>query len=151
MCACRYDRIRSQLEQESITFNYECDDHLQIQADPLQLKQVLINLLKNAAECLDHQGSICLRAKRGTARLGGEETEAALIEVEDTGPGIPHDIQKRIFDPFFSTKGDGTGLGLAIAARIIDKHGGNLEFDTEPGKGTTFRIVLPACPNGQPA
>ena len=145
------DLMASQLEQESIKFNYECDDHLQIQADPQQLKQVLINLLKNAAECLDHQGSICLRAKRGTARLGGEETEAALIEVEDTGPGIPHDIQKRIFDPFFSTKGDGTGLGLAIAARIIDKHGGNLEFDTEPGKGTTFRIVLPACPNGQPA
>jgi signal transduction histidine kinase len=145
------DLMASQLEQESIEFNYECDDHLQIQADPQQLKQVLINLLKNAAECLDHQGSVCLRAKRGTARLNGEETEAALIEVEDTGPGIPHDIQKRIFDPFFSTKGDGTGLGLAIAARIIDKHGGNLEFDTEPGKGTTFRIVLPACPNGQPA
>jgi len=53
------------------------------------------------------------------------------------------EIRGKIFDPFFSTKGDGTGLGLAIAARIIDKHGGNLEFDTQLGKGTIFRIVLP--------
>ena len=67
--------------------------------------------------------------------------------MEDTGPGIPLEIRGKIFDPFFSTKGDGTGLGLAIAARIIDKHGGNLEFDTQLGEGTTFRIVLPPVTN----
>jgi signal transduction histidine kinase len=70
--------------------------------------------------------------------------EVAVVEVEDTGPGIPEEIREKIFDPFFSTKKDGTGLGLAIAARIIDKHGGVLEFETHHGRGTVFRIVLPA-------
>jgi signal transduction histidine kinase len=145
------DLMASQLEQDSIEFKFECEEHLEFRADPQQLKQVLINLLKNAAESVGQQGAICLRARRATARLRGEETEAAIIEVEDNGPGISPEIQPKIFDPFFSTKGDGTGLGLAIAAKIIDKHGGNLEFDTEPGKGTVFRIVLPACRDPQPA
>ena len=59
------------------------------------------------------------------------------------GPGIPPDVAKRLFDPFFTTKASGTGLGLSIAARIIEKHGGTLEFSTAPNQGTTFRIVLP--------
>ena len=145
------DLMASQLEQESIDFKFDCEEHLQFRADPQQLKQVLINLLKNAAESVGHQGEVSLRARRSTARLNGEEADVALIEVGDSGPGIPPEIQSKIFDPFFSTKGDGTGLGLAIAAKIIDKHGGNLEFDTEPGKGTVFRIVLPACREPQPA
>ena len=137
------DLMSSQLEQDEIEVTLNCEDHLQFRADPQQLKQVLINLLKNAAESVGHQGAVSLRARRDTVQLNGEETDATIIEVEDTGPGIPPEIQAKIFDPFFSTKGDGTGLGLAIASRIIDKHGGNLEFDTQLGKGTIFRIVLP--------
>jgi signal transduction histidine kinase len=139
------------LAQSGIDFRYECEEDLDFSADLQQLKQVLINLVKNAAESVKTQGMVSLRGYRQTRPLKGELTEAAIIEVGDTGPGIPADIQGKIFDPFFSTKADGTGLGLAIAARIVDKHGGNLEFDTEVGKGTIFRIVLPASRKEQPA
>jgi len=140
-----------QMTEQCIEFKFECDDDLELMADIQQLKQVLINLIKNAAESLDRSGTVCLRGRRGTRQLNGKPSEVAIIEVEDTGPGIPLEIRGKIFDPFFSTKGDGTGLGLAIAARIIDKHGGNLEFDTQLGKGTIFRIVLPPCQQPQAA
>ena len=67
----------------------------------------------------------------------------AIIEVEDNGPGIRPEVQQRLFEPFFSTKKEGTGLGLPISARIIDGLGGTLDFETEPDRGTIFRIVLP--------
>ena len=67
----------------------------------------------------------------------------AVLSVADTGPGIPPDVEKRLFDPFFTTKEDGTGLGLSIAARIVEKHGGALQYQTQPNRGTTFGIVLP--------
>ena len=110
---------------------------------PLQLKQVLINLVQNAAESIEHDGRITLRARKDKADLKGQASEVVVLEVEDTGPGIPPDVQQRLFDPFFSTKEDGTGLGLPIAANIIDKHGGAIRFRTEVGKGTAFGIVLP--------
>ncbi len=139
------DLMATHLAGDSIEFRFECETDLEFRADLQQLKQVLINLVKNAAESVNHNGVVTLRAKRATRPFKGTLAEVAVIEVEDNGSGIPAHIQAKIFDPFFSTKGDGTGLGLAIAARIIDKHDGNLEFDTEPGKGTIFRIVLPAC------
>ena len=145
------DLMATHLVQNGIEFKFEIEKDLQFRADPQQLKQVLINLLKNAAESVRQNGVITLRGKQGTRSVQGTLTEVAIIEIEDNGAGIPLDIQTKIFDPFFSTKGDGTGLGLAIAARIIDKHGGNLEFDTEPSKGTIFRIVLPAVQKEQTA
>jgi two-component system, NtrC family, nitrogen regulation sensor histidine kinase NtrY len=63
--------------------------------------------------------------------------------VTDNGKGIPRAVQARLFDPFFTTKEGGTGLGLPIAARIVEKHGGQLRYQTEPNRGTTFRVVLP--------
>jgi signal transduction histidine kinase len=144
------DLMALQLQEESVEFKYEFDEDLSFMADPLQLKQVLINLVRNAAESLDHPGTVTLRAHSARRELKGEETDAAIIEVQDNGAGIPPEIQKKIFDPFFSTKQDGTGLGLAISGRIIEKHGGTLEFESEPEKGTIFRIVLPACKNEQP-
>jgi signal transduction histidine kinase len=145
------DLMSAHLDQDSIKFEFECDEDLEFLADMQQLKQVLINLVKNAAESLDHGGTVSLRGKKEARHFRGENMDVAVIEVEDTGPGIPPEIQAKIFEPFFSTKGDGTGLGLAIASRIIDKHGGNLEFDTELGKGTIFRIVLPSCRKEQTA
>ena len=65
------------------------------------------------------------------------------MEVIDTGKGIPPEVQKRLFDPFFTTKEGGTGLGLPIAARIVEKHGGELRYQTQLNRGTTFSIVLP--------
>jgi signal transduction histidine kinase len=66
-----------------------------------------------------------------------------ILEVSDTGKGIPPEVEKRLFDPFFSTKQTGTGLGLPIAARIVERHGGTLLYQTRPGHGTTFGVVLP--------
>jgi signal transduction histidine kinase len=112
-------------------------------ADPQQLKQVLINLVQNAAESIGQgPGIITLNARTDTKRLKGNETNVVVIEVIDTGPGIAPQVQDRLFDPFFSTKQDGTGLGLPISHRIVDKHGGAIEFRSAPGH-TTFGIVLP--------
>jgi signal transduction histidine kinase len=66
-----------------------------------------------------------------------------ILEVSDTGKGIPVDVEKRLFDPFFTTKVTGTGLGLSIAARIVEKHNGGLQYQTQVGTGTTFGIILP--------
>jgi len=76
-------------------------------------------------------------------RLNGQTRAAVILEVDDTGKGISSEVQKRLFDPFFSTKAGGTGLGLAIAARIVQKHGGVLRFRTQLNQGTAFGIVLP--------
>ncbi len=114
-----------------------------IQADPAQLKQVLINLVQNAAESMGRDGTITLRTRIQKRHLATHPATVAVIEVEDTGPGIPPEVQKRLFDPFFTTKASGTGLGLSIAARILEKHGGTLEYQTEPNRGTIFRLVLP--------
>ncbi len=143
--------MRPQIGDEAIALNCECEEDVQLVVDAGQLKQVLINLVKNAAECLNGRGTITLRASKTSRELRGAVTDVAVIEVADTGPGIPPEVQKRIFDPFFSTKSDGTGLGLAIASEIVDKHHGRLEFDTAPGQGTVFRIVLPASRNQHPA
>jgi signal transduction histidine kinase len=115
-----------------------------IQADPEQLKQVLLNLIKNAADALDGGGgAIKLRALESRLTLGGRLRHVVIFEVEDNGAGIPAEVQERLFDPFFTTKPSGTGLGLSIAARIVEKHGGALRFQTDAKRGTTFGIVLP--------
>jgi len=113
-----------------------------VRADRQQIKQVLINLVRNAAESIGHDGRITLRARQRRIGFGGRAWEAVTLEVKDTGPGIPAEVQKQLFDPFFTTKASGTGLGLSIAARIVEKHGGALRFSTSK-KGATFRLVLP--------
>ncbi|SPE54469.1 Signal transduction histidine kinase, nitrogen specific, NtrB [Verrucomicrobia bacterium] len=114
-----------------------------IKADPAQIKQVLINLVQNAADSIQGAGRITLRARPDRRRLSNGETDVVVLEVSDTGSGIPPDVEKRLFDPFFSTKETGTGLGLSIAARIVQKHGGALQYQTQPHRGTTFGVVLP--------
>ena len=111
--------------------------------DPEQIHQVLINLVQNAIDAIGHDGSITLRARSDVRALNGRITDVAILEVADTGPGIASDVAKRLFDPFFSTKSAGTGLGLSIAARIVEKHGGTLQYKTQVNHGTTFGIVLP--------
>ena len=86
-------------------------------------------------------------ARSAVQRLRNVTTPVVILEVSDSGPGIPADIQGRLFDPFFTTKENGTGLGLAIALRIVERHGGALEFQTQPGRGTVFGVVLPVSPS----
>jgi signal transduction histidine kinase len=116
---------------------------LRIRADAAQIKQVLINLVQNAADAIDRDGVITLRARRDRKRLANVDTNVVVLEVVDDGKGIPPEVQQRLFDPFFTTKDSGTGLGLSIAAGIVQKHGGALQYQTQLDYGTTFGILLP--------
>lgn len=105
--------------------------------DPMQLKQILLNLLLNAVEAMPEGGTVEVRtahdAFAGTVR----------VEIVDGGRGIRPEHAARVFEPFFTTKPGGTGLGLAVSKRLAEQHGGSLGFAANPGGGTTFRIVLP--------
>ncbi|MBK7495140.1 MAG: hypothetical protein IPI28_06985 [Candidatus Omnitrophica bacterium] len=103
--------------------------------DETQLSQVLINLMKNGAQAMKEGGVILIR----TAISG----DKILLEVTDTGQGIEEKNLRRIFEPFFTTKTKGTGLGLSLAKRVVEEHGGVIRVQSEVGKGTTFRIILP--------
>lgn len=133
------------LESEAVRLMLEADPGLFIRADNGTMKQVLINLVRNAADATEGAGTITLRARAARADFDGDgqETDAVILEVIDNGNGIPPEVEKRLFDPFFSTKETGTGLGLSIAARIVESHGGMLQYRTRPGRGTTFGVVLP--------
>jgi len=143
------DLMGSQLETTDIEIAVEDSTDTMIQGDPNQLKQVLLNLIRNGAESIGERGRIALRSSTGRVSIEGRSTNVAVLEVEDNGKGIPADVQKRLFDPFYTTKPAGTGLGLSIAARIIEQHGGALRFQTEVGRGTTFGIVLPLKPSDE--
>lgn len=103
-----------------------------------QLNQVFMNLLVNAAHAIEEFGDI-------TIRTGSEDSGWLWVEVEDTGKGIPEKIRNKIFDPFFTTKpvGEGTGLGLSLTYKIIQDHHGEIELESEEGKGTRFRVYFP--------
>jgi two-component system, NtrC family, sensor kinase len=110
----------------------------EVQCLPSEMNQVFMNLLVNAAHAVDKtRGTITIRS--------GTQDERVWIEIEDDGCGIPKENLSRIFDPFFTTKpvGKGTGLGLSLSYGIVQKHGGRLEVDSEPGRGTRFRVTLP--------
>jgi nitrogen fixation/metabolism regulation signal transduction histidine kinase len=112
-------------------------------ADGDQLRRVIGNIIKNAAEAMNGEGSLTVR----TYALGaasGERDGMIRIEISDTGPGIPEEMRERIFDPYFTTKKRGTGLGLAMAYRIIQDHGGKISLSTGP-RGTTFCVDLRAA------
>ncbi len=114
-----------------------------IRIDPQQMKQVLINLVRNAAESIGENGTVTLCARLAEKRISDRTIPVVILEISDTGQGIPPEAEKRLFDPFFTTKDHGTGLGLPIAARIIEKHQGALQYQTQPGLGATFGIILP--------
>jgi two-component system NtrC family sensor kinase len=111
-----------------------------ITADRAQLQQVFMNMIFNAAEAMEGKGTLTLRAYSDD---GGKEV---AVEIADTGHGIKDEDRERLFEPFFTTKevGQGTGLGLAISYGIIQKHKGTIEVRSEPGRGATFIIKLPA-------
>lgn len=135
--------MAAHLTAANIRLNLQPAAPMRIQVDPEQIKQVLINLVQNAADSIVREGTITLSARHDRKRLTNGETDVVILEVADTGRGIPPEVQKRLFDPFFTTKENGTGLGLPIAARIVQNHGGALQYQTQVHRGTTFGIVLP--------
>lgn len=132
-----------QLQQDDIRVETDFQPCPPVYADANQLQQVLLNLVQNAHQAMArHPGERVL-----TVRVRGTD-DAALIEVLDTGPGIPPEILPRIFDPFFTTKppGEGSGLGLSVSYGIIAEHQGKLRAENRPGGGAAFLIELPLRP-----
>lgn len=112
----------------------------EVECFPMQLNQVFMNLLVNAAHAIPEKGEIRIKT--------WQEDGFVCVAISDTGTGIPDDIKNKIFNPFFTTKGvgKGTGLGLSIAYGIIDKHKGSIKLDSKLGSGTTFTIRIPLAP-----
>jgi signal transduction histidine kinase len=106
-----------------------------VEADADQLRRVIGNIVKNAAEAMEGKGSLTVATSQAAGMV--------RVEVSDTGPGIPEEMKERIFDPYYTTKKHGTGLGLAMAYRIIQDHGGKISLETGPA-GTTFFVDLRA-------
>jgi two-component system sensor histidine kinase HydH len=104
-------------------------------ADPNQMKQVVLNLVKNAFEAMESGGRLVLAS--------GADDNQVWFSVEDTGNGMPQEVLEKIFNPFFTTKKKGTGLGLAVINKIINDHRGSVSVESLPDQGTTFRIMLP--------
>ncbi len=135
----------------SVVVSQDVEKTLHVLVDEGWLRQLLWNLLLNAVQAMPEGGQLSIaaipvpsQARATSDRSGpGEGARWVEIEVKDTGAGIPEDVLDHIFDPFFTTKKDGTGLGLATVHRIVEASGGHLSVESEPGRGTAFRVRLP--------
>lgn len=121
----------------------DCNDSAQVWGDEGRLCQVFLNLLVNAAQAMPLERSESNRISVSTKA----EDDWAIVEIHDTGRGMSMTLQTRIYEPFFTTKGaeGGTGLGLSISKDIVAAHGGRIELESEPGRGSVFRVYLPLC------
>jgi len=121
----------------------DLDQDVYVRADHERIEQLFVNLLLNAAQAIPEG-----RASKNEVRVSVRELpgqSAAVVQIRDSGAGIPLEVQERIFQPFFTTKpiGQGTGLGLSVCRGIVTALGGEISFQSEPAAGTTFRVVLP--------
>jgi signal transduction histidine kinase len=130
--------IQGQSRFRRIEFELDLDPELpRIQIDPGQIQQVLLNLYANAADAMG-QGKVHTTTRFNT------DTKKVVAEVEDNGPGMPEEVVNRIFDFGYTTKSTGHGFGLAVCRRIVENHSGNIEVESQPGKGTTFTLAFSA-------
>jgi signal transduction histidine kinase len=138
----------------SVKLLVDVPDDIQAMVDFRRIQQVLLNLIFNAIQAMENGGTLSISAQR-------YGTDTFYVRVSDTGKGIPPEVLRKIFDPFFSTKTtrrrsdgntlaydafldhEGTGLGLAICHGIVKKHGGRIDVQSQPGEGTTFTVYLP--------
>ena len=138
------DGLENTLKIAANQLKYHVEIHRDYAADlpevycqPNQINQVLLNLLVNAAQAMDHKGHLYLRA--------WQQDQSVCIEVRDSGPGIAPEHMSRLFEPFFTTKpvGSGTGLGLSLSYSIVKKHHGDILVQSKPGEGASFVVCLP--------
>jgi two-component system NtrC family sensor kinase len=125
-------------------FDLDGEDETVVMGDHFQMEQLFLNLVLNAIKAMsDEGGTLTLRARAARGKV--------VVEVEDTGVGIPEDIRERIFDPFFTTRtvGKGTGLGLTVSDSIVAAHAGVIEVQSIVGEGTVFRVILPSAKTGK--
>ena len=127
--------LQSQARIYNVEISMDLEEDCTIYCDRTQIKQVFINLIKNAIEAMPAGGKVTVMAEK----KGNE----CFSEVIDEGIGIPESILHKLTEPFFTTKKEGTGLGLMISSQIVEKYGGRLEIYRNPDKGSTFRVILP--------
>jgi CheY-like chemotaxis protein len=129
-----------------------------INADPSQLDQILMNLVSNAGDAIEDSGQITIETfnflvneEFASSHLKARPGEYVVLKVSDTGSGMEKSVQNRIFEPFFTTRepGKGTGLGLSVIFGAVHELGGFMDFNSEPGLGTTFRVYFPAINTDQ--
>lgn len=123
-----------------------------IYIDPTQVNQIIMNLCTNAFHAMEDSGGTLTLTLNETEETSNSKTTSYIhLAISDTGPGIPENVAKKIFDPYFTTKeaGKGTGMGLAIVHGIVSKVGGKLHFETSQNEGTTFHILFPAHHQGE--
>jgi signal transduction histidine kinase len=130
--------VRLDMEQAGVDLRVEVDPEVpRVCADRAKLKRAVLNLLVNARQAMPEGGTISVRVFA--------EDDRVVIEIRDTGCGIPEEDRPRLFESFFSTKSEGVGLGLAIVKRTIEDLSGTVDIQSAPGQGTTFRIALPSA------
>jgi hypothetical protein len=138
--------LEHQLERNNVKVLKELGEELPpIRGSENRLQQVFFNLMLNARDAMPSGGWLTLVTRA--------DDDTIIVEVKDTGHGIRREDIKRIYDPFFTTKGigRGTGLGLSVSYGIIQEHGGAIFVESNPGKGTTFQVALPAMPLAEAA
>jgi signal transduction histidine kinase len=136
--------LRVEAERRKVALRLEVPEGLpSVAADPDQLQQVLVNLSLNACDACEPGGEVSL-----SATAPASAWEPVRVVVRDDGCGIPAENLNQVFDPFFTTKkrGQGTGLGLTMVAQIVRNHGGRMELESEPGRGTRVTLLWPAAP-----
>jgi signal transduction histidine kinase len=129
--------LKGEADRYSLAMDAELAAELpRIMADPVQLQQVLMNLVLNGIEAMkDSGGQLTVKSQRQDGQL--------LFSVSDTGPGLPVGSVDQIFSAFFTTKPEGSGMGLAISRTIVESHGGRLWATANSGRGATFHFTLP--------
>ena len=134
--SCILASIRSLNENNGCKCKGNIEENLPIiAADSMRLNQAIMNLIKNAFEAMDMQGTILLNAY--------QKNHSIFIDIVDFGGGISSDLTETLFSPFVTSKPGGTGLGLSISQQIIENHHGTLNYVSRPGNGCTFTITLP--------
>jgi signal transduction histidine kinase len=127
--------IRPEADRNHVVLTVDCDPTLEVNGDPAMLRQAFLNLELNACQAMPDGGSLRIQCKTAGRRV--------QVLISDTGTGIQPEHLDKIFDLYFTTKPKGSGIGLSMVYRIIQMHDGEIEIESTPGKGTTFRILLP--------
>jgi CheY-like chemotaxis protein len=154
-----FSRLIRRIVGEDVEVELErAPDALVVQADPMQLEQVLMNLCANARQAMPLGGQLRIATREADfdfetlgAKPWARAGAFAEIAVSDTGVGMDEATMGRVFEPFFTTKAEGTGLGLAMVYGIVEQHGGFMHVESAPGRGTTFHAYLPRTNDGAPA
>ncbi len=142
--------LAPQAQQQAVALVREAwEPGLRVRGDQGQLKQVFLNLGLNALQAMPKGGRLAISLSATRSALSGEASRRALVRLEDDGVGIPPEHLERIFDPFFTTKREGTGLGLSLSYWIVQRHDGELDLSSQPGRGTTVSVRLPLASGGE--